>query len=100
MLGPVAFEMDLPECANFPLSARAPFLYFDGGMERWFGHTYERIVIDTRTRAIYKFPEFSCRIVSSSVTGRVRAPAHWCFRIRPFTWTQSTFRRGMNSRYS
>lgn len=67
MLGPMTFEMDLPECANFPLSATAPFLYFDGGAERLFGHIYQRMVMDAQTRAIYIFPAFSSGIVGSHV---------------------------------
>ena len=63
-LGPVTFEMDLPEYTNFPMSASAPFLYFDGGIDRLFGHHCEPIVIDARTRVIYKFPMFSSCLVS------------------------------------
>ena len=66
MLGPMTFEMDLPKYANFPLSANAPFLYFDGGTDRLFSQTYERTVIDARTWAIYRFPVFSPDIVSGA----------------------------------
>ncbi|KAG8215764.1 hypothetical protein J3R82DRAFT_7663 [Butyriboletus roseoflavus] len=58
MLGPLTFEMDLPEYANFPLSASAPFLFFHGGIDRLFGHLYEPMVMDARTRATYRFPVF------------------------------------------
>ncbi|KAF8433903.1 hypothetical protein L210DRAFT_3649400 [Boletus edulis BED1] len=62
MLGPPTFQMDLPACANFPLSASAHFLYFDGGSDRIFGHLCEPIVIDARTMTIYKFPTFSSHL--------------------------------------
>ena len=64
-LGPATFEMDLPLYATFPLSAKAPLLYFDGDTDRYFSHAYERVVIDARTRAMYRFPAFSSGIVSS-----------------------------------
>ncbi|KAH0835634.1 hypothetical protein J3R83DRAFT_9383 [Lanmaoa asiatica] len=51
--------MDLPQYANFPLSASAPFLYFNGGIDSLFGHLYEPMVMDARTRATYRFPVFS-----------------------------------------
>lgn len=55
--------MDLPACADFPLSASTHFLYFDGGRDRIFGHN-EPVVIDVRTRSIYEFPTFSSTSVS------------------------------------
>ena len=66
-LGPLSFEMDLPEYANFPLSASAPFLFFHGGIDRLFGHPYEPMVIDARTRVTYRFPVFGSSLVSSLV---------------------------------
>lgn len=67
MLGPLTFEMDLPEYANFPLSASAPFLFLHGGIDHLFGFPYEPMVMDTRTRASYRFPVFSSSLVGSPV---------------------------------
>ena len=66
-LGPATFEIDLPDYANFPLSASDHFLYLDGGIDRVFGNLYEPVVIDVRTRAMYQFPVFSSGLVSSHV---------------------------------
>lgn len=94
MLGPLTFELDLPDYANFPLSASAPFLFFHGGIERLFGHPHDPMVMDARTRATYTFPVFSSSLVSSPIVVEFVYP-DWYRRMR--LSTTSPVRGGLGS---